>query len=314
MRHLGFTAGFVATCALVAPIAWHHLDASVEHDGRHVRPLQRSFQAGAAKVTIDVDHNLVEVGDTVTATLRAYAASPGPVKVDLAVYYTNDQWGGRVSSPPRAIDLEHLTLAAAPDGGTPVATRIKLTGTGKVNTFRIFAMPHGHKLDIWNDGMDGTDDGHPTGATDLPEVAAVPVLGWAGNDFAIAIQPEGPVIANKPVTVAVRVKNTTGHAIKRPFIELGSEVALSGVTTSDDVQIAEANADASGGDGTEPPLAAGATLVDRFTVTPTRADAKEVTLIATAFVWPDDIGTIDSGAMDAKTLAIAHPGAQVAAQ
>lgn len=297
-RHLGFLAGFVTTCAVVVPLAWHPLDASIERDGKHVRPLQQSFvTTGGAKVTLDVDHNLIAIGDSVTATLRAYADAPGQVGVDVAVYYSDDEWGGRVSSPPKAIDLEHLTLQAAPDGGKPVETRIRLTGTGKINSFRIFAMPRGHQLDIWNE--------------QTPEVAAVPVFGWGGNDLAISIHAEGPVIAGKPVTVAVRVKNTTGHAVRRPYLELGSQIAMAGITASDDVQIEDASDDPY---DYEHPLAAGRTMTRKFVVTPTSADAKQVTLIATAFVPPEDIGKTTEGAMDAKTLTIAHADGQVAEQ
>lgn len=297
-RHLGFLAGFVTTCAVVVPLAWHRLDASIERDGKHVRPLQQSFVTkDGTKVTIDVDHNLIVVGDSVIATLRAYADAPRQVGVDLAVYYSDDQWGGRVSSPPRAIDLEHLTLDAAPDGGKPVETRIKLTGTGKINSFRIFAMPRGHQLELWGD---------PT-----PEVAAVPVFGWAGNDFAISIHAEGKVVEGQPVTVAVRVKNTTGHAIRRPYLELGSQVAEAGITASDGVAIDDAGQDP---DAHDRPLAPGGTMTRKFTVTPTSDDAKQLTLIATAFVWPEDIGKIEQGAMDARTFPIAAPDGSVAEQ
>lgn len=297
-RHLGFLAGFVTTCAVVVPLAWHHLDASVERDGKHVRPLQQSFVTDdGAKVTIDVDHNLIEIGDSVTATLRAYSDAPRQVGVDLAVYYSDDEWGGRVSSPPKAIDLEHLTLAAAPGGGKPVETRIKLSGTGKINSFRIFAMPRGHQLDIWGEST--------------PDVAAVPVLGWGGNDFAISIRAEGPVVAGKPVTVAVRIKNTTGHAIKRPYLELGSQISLVGVTASDDVQIDDPSDDPA---EQERPLAPGHAMTKKFQVTPQGESGKQLTLIATAFVPLEDIGKTTEGAMDARTFTIVHPSGAVAVQ
>ena len=295
MRHLGFAAGFVATCAVLVPIAWHPLDASIEKDGKHVRPLQQEFTIDGTRVTLDVDHNLIDTGDPVNATLRAYSDTPKQVKVDVAVYYTDDEWGGRVSSPPKSIDVEHLTLSAAPHGGKPVSTRLVLNGTGKVNTFRIFAYPHGRLLDIWGGG----EDDH------TQSVAAIPVLGWSGDDFAISIRKEGRAVAGQPFTVAVRIENTTGKRMKVPYIELGTQVALSGVSAGDDFAIEDA--DASAGDHEPKTLRPGGALVKKFTVTPQDESSKQVTLIARAFIYPEDIGKIEAGAMDAKTFQIAHP-------
>src|SRR5437016_7056561 len=163
-RHNAFIAGFVVTCAIVVPIAWHPLDASLERDGKRVRPLQQEFVVDGTRVTLDVDHNLVLTGGSVNATLRAYSDTPKQVAVDLEVDYSFDLWGGRVSGPQKAIDREHFTLAAAPGGGKPVSTRLELNGKGQVSTYRIYAMPRHHDL-----GSESSND---------TEVAAVPVLAW----------------------------------------------------------------------------------------------------------------------------------------
>src|SRR5258705_9840543 len=112
-----FTAAFIATIGVLVPAAWHGTDATIEKDGKRVRPLRHEFQAGGARVTVDVDHNLIHTGDAVVVKLRAYADQPTTVAVDLTVLQSDDSFGSRVAAPPRAIDKEHFTLEAKPDGG-----------------------------------------------------------------------------------------------------------------------------------------------------------------------------------------------------
>jgi hypothetical protein len=282
-RHIAFATGFLGTCAIVIPIAWHHLDASIERDGKHVRPLQQELTIDGSRVTLDVDHNLIANGDSVIAKLHAYSDKPKQIAVDIAVYYSDDQWGSRVASPPRAIDLEHLVVAAGPDGGKGTETRLTLKGKGQVNTFKIFAMSGGHKLESAYD-----DDGET--------VAAVPVLAWSGNSYELSIKPEGKIVAGQPFVVRVHAKDHN----KAPYIELGTSIALAGVADSDDWEVKEIDQDET-------------RSYRRYQVTPKNADLKEITLIASAYEWDSEgISPITGGAMDAKTFRIEPASTKVA--
>jgi hypothetical protein len=286
-RHLAFTAGFVATCAVVVPLGWHPLDASIERDGKKVRPLQQEVVIDGVRVTLDVDHNLIHTGDEVTATLRAYSDTPKQIAIDLAVYRASDVWGSRVAGMPTRIDLEHYRLSATPEGSRSVTTRLKLAGAGwsKVNTFRICAMARGHKLGMFADDAEN-------------QTAAVGVLGWTSNDFKMSIKPEGKIVAGQPFIVDVDLRGgerKNGDALN---VELGTSIDLGGgVGAGDDYKIEEL-------DG------------NRFRVTPANADAKQVTLIANAFDYGEDISPVVAGAVEAKTFEIAPapktPGHKVA--
>jgi hypothetical protein len=170
---------FACICVLVA---WRPVDASIEKDGRHVSPPQQQLVIGTTRVTLDVDHNLVRTGDSVVATLRAYDDTAKAVAVDLVVFYSDDVWEGTEASAPKPIDLEHVTLAAAPDGGTPSTTQVKLAGSGKLNTYKIFVVPRGYDIAT---------------SYDDPAAAAIPAVAWRGNDFDISIRPHSKIVAGK---------------------------------------------------------------------------------------------------------------------
>lgn len=285
-RHIAFTAGFVATCAIVVPIAWHPLDASLERDGKRVKPLQQEFEIDGTRVTLDVDHNLVLSGGAVNATLRAYSDKRKQIAVDLEVLRSNDLWGSRVAGPERAIDREHFLLTAAPGGGKPVTTRLVLGGDGQVNTFKIMAMPRTGAVDSSNSEI---------------ALAAQPVLAWHGNDYDMAIETEGKLVAGKPFTVAVRMKNTTNQGLLHiPSIRLGTEVGLEGVEDGEFTieEIEPENAKPR----YERELPVGRVFTQRFTVTPKSNDIKQVTLVAEAFVYGQDISPVEGGAMEAQTI------------
>ncbi|HTR51726.1 MAG TPA: hypothetical protein VMJ10_13515 [Kofleriaceae bacterium] len=299
-RHTAVIAGFAAACAVVLSIGSHSVDASIEHDGRHVRPLQQSAVFAGAEVKVDVDRNLVLTGDSVVVTMRAFADVPTPVDAELEVYYSNDEWGGRVSSPPKAIDKEHITLAAAPGGGKPVQTRIKLDGAGKLDTYRIFVHERGGELDIW--------------AKDSAEVAAVDVLGWSGNDFELSIDAPKKIVAGKPFAVTVRATNTTGKRIKHaPYIHLGTAVGLYGITDREEFAIQEDDSD-DHAERYEKGFAPGEDAVERFIVTPLGdTELTDVTFVASAYVWPDDgAAPLAGGAMEAKTVRFVPPAKKLA--
>src|SRR5947199_255506 len=172
-RHRAFAAAFVATIAVLVPAAWHGTDATIDKDGKRVRPLQKEIMNDGARVTVDVDHNLVNIGDPVTVKLRAFSDTPKQVAVDMTVLQSDDMFGSRVAGPPHTIDREHFTLQATPDGGKVVDTRIAMKpneGTDKVDWFRIYIAPRGAKVDI-HGGGDDAESG----------VAALSVLGWSTN-------------------------------------------------------------------------------------------------------------------------------------
>jgi hypothetical protein len=299
-----FTAAFVATVAVIVPAAWHGLDATVEKDGKRVRPLQRTIELDGTRITLDVDHNLVTTGDSVVAKLQAFSDTPKRITVDITVMRSDDSFGSRVAAPPVAIDKEHITLDATPDGGKVAETKLTMVPTGhdnKVDWFRIIVSKHGAKLD----GDEGTNEDA------VGEVAAVGVLGWTHNDFAISIKPKGKITNGAPFDVSVRIKNTSGHAFKHtPYIHLGTSVGLYGLENREaefTVEEAETDDGASGDDGNESERAfkAGAVQVQTYTVTPQHTDLENVTLVASAFIWdgegPD---SATAGAFDAKTFRV----------
>jgi hypothetical protein len=296
-RHRTFAAAFLVTVAVIVPAAWHGLDATIDKDGKHVRPLQQEIEIDGARVTLDVDHNLVHSGDNVIAKLRAFSDTPKRVAVDLTVMRSNDTFGSRVASPPQAIDKEHFTLDAAPDGGKTVDTRLTMEPTGegnKVDYFRIYVTPKGEKPDVFGGGDDG--EGKTSGA--------VGVVGWTSDDFAISIKSKGKITNGKPFEVAVRIENTSGHALPHaPHIELGTTVALYGIAESDDFKIEGTDDDT--GDDYDNKFEAGATRVKKFKVTPQGGTAKDVTFIASAYVWAEEPGPVSEGAMEARTFKIA---------
>ncbi len=295
-----FAFSFVATVGVIVPAAWHHLDATIAKDGKHVRPLRQELEVDGARVTLDVDRNLIHTGDRVTAKLRAFSATPKRVAVDLTVLRTNDEFGSRVAAPPKAIDKEHFTLEATPDGGKVVDTQLTMVPTGdnnKLDWFRIVVTPRGEKVDVF-----GNSEGD--------SAAAVGVLGWTDNDFELSITHQGKLVAGTPFEVAVHIKNTTDHAIKHvPYVHLGTMVGLSGIEEGDDVTIEEAKSNDRYRRGIQP----GKSVVLKFTATPKHDDLKSVTFVASAFIWGDDgPSPISSGAVEARTFKLAAVNPAVA--
>ena len=288
MRHLGFVAGFCATCAVVVPLAWHPLDASIDRDGKRVRPLQQTLELDGAKVTLDVDRAIVHTGDAVHATLRAYADKPARVAVTLRVSRNVNYEGARVETPDVAIDREQFVLDAAPGGGKPVQTTLVL---GKLpdrpnltDNFKISIAPKG----------------------DPSQVAAVDVVGWSGDSLDMEIVPKGPMTADAPFKVAVRVKNTTGKKLRaRPWIRLGTSVGSGGEIAEDADDFDIAAIDTKSRDE-EPEMRAGAVITEEFIVTPKHA-GKRVTFVANASVFEMEPGPVTAGAMDIETFRLRQP-------
>jgi hypothetical protein len=303
---------FCATVAIAVPAGWHVPDADIRADGKRLRPLGESFTVDGATVKVEVDRALIMTGDSVNVTLVAESETPKKVTVDLLALQSNNYEGARVESPEIAINHEKIVLQAAPGGGKPVVTRMKLGDNpnrlGVYDNFRIYVRPRGMKLPKHEylptlDYTVGIEEG---------TAAAVRVLGWSGSSLGITIEPEGPVVAAQPVTFAVKVKNTTGRQLPRaPSISLGNDISgYGGVTTSDDFEIepVETGEDATGG-GEEVPMKRGAVVVQKFVVVPKLEGGKLLTLAAAATVWNNDIGPTLAGALDVRSFEVQPPAA-----
>src|ERR1051326_2679881 len=139
---------FLVTVGFVAPVAWHATDATIEGDGKLLRPLQQSYTVDGTRVTLDVDRELVMTGSPVIAKLRAYGAAE-QVTGDLRLLHTSNYAGERVEMPWRQEDRETLTLTAAPNGGPVVGTKLVLgkkpDQLAQVDSFKVYISPHNQK-------------------------------------------------------------------------------------------------------------------------------------------------------------------------
>ncbi len=306
-------ASFVVTVAVVVPTAWHALEADIETDGKKLRPLQQSFTIGDTVVTLDIDRSLVVTGDTIKATLVAYSDTPKPITVDLALLHSNNYAGERVEQPLAAIDREKLTLIAAPGGGKPVETALVL-GTrpdhaGQVDDFKVYVTAHGRKPPAESEYTKRPDY---RADVEAGTAAAIGVMGWSGNNLGISIKPEGPLVAGRPVTVDVRIVNTSGHTLRdEPSIQLATQLNLDGyMEPGADVAIEAIYDD---NDSKEVKVKRGEVVVRKFVVTPAKT-TKQITFVATATASDGMPGPTIAGAMDAHTFAITEPTPEVAAR
>lgn len=314
-------AACLVTIAVVVPVAWHRSDATIAADGPAVRPLRQAFTTHGVRVTVDVDRSVITTGDAVTATLHAYADAPRSVALDLTVLESRDEPGERVAPPPRAIEHEQVTLAAAADGGKGVTRRLVLgehtRHAARTSRFMVYIAPHGHAPPTPDD--DGPDY---SGQITKGVAAGFGVLAWSGDSLHLAITPEGPITGDAPFTIDLRVTNTSGRTLpEQPVFELGTELGLEGtVLDGEDFEIepiaADGSADGSDDDGDDDgdvptSFAKGAVAVQKYRVTPHHKGLDHVTFVAGAYAWPDEAGPILAGAMDIATFPI---GAQVAAK
>jgi hypothetical protein len=324
-------AAFIATVVVAVPAGWRWLDADIEKDGKRLRPLQESFTADGVTVRLDVDRSIVMTGDSVTAKLVAVGEAGKRIAVDVYAMSSRNYEGERVERPWVAIDKETVQLVAAPNGGTPVTTKIKLGERPKrralIDSFQIFAQAHGAALP--KDGFDGAEDETYHAREEAHAAAAIRVTGWSGNNLGIKIEPRGKITPNEPFTIAVRVKNTTNKTLRqRPRADLTTEATLKATYDTDgedlddrrtylkierdDTESNDGDGDAKGSDE----LAPGAEQVTLFTVTPHNVSAaqfKKVTFLASAFEnW--GLGAIDHGAYEAKTFDFAQPTANAVAK
>jgi hypothetical protein len=308
-------AGFIATVAILVPAGWHQLGANIEKDGKHFRPLQQTLEVDGATVTLDVDREVVMTGDTVTAKLVATSDTPKDIKIDLRALHSTNYAGERVERPWQQLDRETITLHAAPGGGAPVSTRIKLgkrpSRLALEDSFKIMINKHGLEPEVreFEDGGKKPDY-DALGGDDGASAAGVYIRGWSGNSLGMTIEPKGPITADAPFTIAVTIKNTTGHTLQeRPWISLSTSDELTADEDSQpvlDVQPVD-------GDDDPTPLKKNATLTQLFTVTPHGKLPKQIAFLATA-TENDGLGPHGAGAMDIVTFDVTDKTPSLAAK
>lgn len=317
----GFLASFLITAGVAVPMAWHVLDASVERDGKKLRPAQKAFTVGDTRITLDVDRSLVMTGDTVTATLHAIGPA-GPVAVDLDLLQSNNYAGERVELPPTQIDHEKLVLTALPEGGPAVTTRLRLgkkpAKRALTDSFMVYVTSHGHKAEKRD--YDGSARKLPDFAADVEagNAAAISIMGWSGNSLDVAVVAETPPSATQPFKLAVHIKNTTGRDLEAmPYATLGTDVNNGGYLGTDSVAFTidslDDESDQAWTDEGQRGLARGKEAVERFLVTPHDPNAKQLTLAVEAESSDDAPGPVTAGAMDVVTLPLSHETAPAVA-
>jgi hypothetical protein len=318
MRNHPTLAAALVTVAVIVPAGWHAVTADIQTDGKRLRPLQQSFMIGDTKVTLDVDRTVVMTGDTVIATLVAYSDRPGQVSVDLTALHSSNYEGARVEMPWTPVDHETLKLTAAPGGGVPVKTSIVL-GTrpdqpALTDDFKIYVTAHGNKPPK-REYEDGPD--YDTGLTE-GYAAATAITGWSGDNLKLSISPEGKPRGDAPFTVAVRVKNTSGHKLgHQPQVNLSTEAALAGTEAADheDARVAIAKIeDEANPEDYDREWKRGEVVTTRFRVTPRKPGLARATFLASAYEYDDLPGPTTAGAIDARTFKLSETPATVAAK
>ncbi|HET7500058.1 MAG TPA: hypothetical protein VFK02_03620 [Kofleriaceae bacterium] len=317
MRNTITLSAFLVTTAIIIPAGWRALDADIQTDGKRLRPLQESFTFDGTRVTLDVDRHVVMTGDTVKATLVAYSDTPKQVALELYALNSSNYEGSRVETPWIPIDHETIKLTAAPGGGKPVSTLIKLgerpDGPALVDNFKIYVTPRGKKPPRL-EGDDRVD--YETGVSE-GYAAAVGITGWSGDNLGMAIRTEGRPSSNQPFTVAVHIKNTSGQELVRaPYVSLSTEAALEAKEGDDRdgaaVTIEQIDAD----EATDHEVAfkRGQTMVVRYRVTPNKQGLHKMTFLARAFESDEEPGPTTAGAMDARTFTLSDATPAVAAK
>src|SRR5664279_286873 len=309
--HRTTVISFLATIGVAVPAAWHVLGADIRTDGKRLRTFQQSFTFDNTRVTLDVDRNLVQTGDKVTATLRAYGP-PRQVAIDLAVLESNNYTGERVEQPSTQLDHEKLLLTVLPDGGPAKTTTITLgprpSQLALTDSFKIYITQHGHKPEQ-TEGMNGAE---PDWSADVESgnAAAIGIIGWSGNSMKMRIVLEGVVTPNAPFVVAVKVVNTSGRMLPHhPYVSLANQINASGFMESPEEHFAieQINYDGeawdySSVDDEHDQVAVGEEIVARFRVTPKGDIGKQIALVASADAFESQPGPVIAGAMEVVTI------------
>jgi hypothetical protein len=268
-------AAAIATMAVAVPAGWHLLGADIQSDGAKVRPRQQAMQIGDTTVTLDLDRGVMAAGDRVSATLVATSAHPHKLKISLSASEDMGFGPERVEQPPSLIERRSVVLDAEPGGGPPVVQTFRLDHASKTKARYAWFY-------IDASGGQGTD------------AMSAGVATWTGNSFDAAIEPPGTIPDEGPFSIAVRIKNTTKHAIA-PHVDLGSE--LRGVTglesslwlgNNDDYKVEPIDADHA-----DYEVAPGAEQLILYRVTPARAGVRHFAFVANVL----DSETESEGAM-----------------
>jgi hypothetical protein len=315
-------AGFIATVAVLVPAGWHLLGASIEKDGKHLRPMQQTLDIDGVTVALDVDRSVVMTGDTVNATLVATSETPKDIKVDLRALHSTNYAGERVERPWQQLDRETITLHAAPGGGTPVTTRVKLgerpSQLALEDSFKIMINKHGLKPEVREFDSGGKKpDYESLAGEDGASAAGVFIRGWSGNSLGMTIEAKGPITSDAPFTIAVTIKNTTGHKLEStPYVSLSTSDQLSaGEDESQptlDVESVDHDAEVDA-DGVPKPFKKNGTFTQQFTVTPHGRLPKQIAFLASANENMG-LGPHGAGAMDIVTFDVTDKTPSVAAK
>lgn len=318
--HRTTVISFIATIGVAVPAAWHALGADIRTDGKKLRTFEQSFTFDNTRVTLDVDRNLVQTGDKVTATLRAYGP-PRQVAIDLTVLESNNYAGERVEQPQTQIDHEKLLLTVLPEGGPTKSTTIKL-GTrpsqlALTDSFRIYITQHGHKPGQ----TDGDWGSEPDWNSDVESgnAAAIGIIGWSGNSMKMRIVPEGAVTPNAPFMVAVKVVSAT-RLPHHPYFSLANQIDASGFLEAPEEHFTIEHVNADGEpydysmvDDDQDQIAAGQEVVAHFRVTPKGDIGKQIAFVASADVYESQPGPVIAGAMEIVTVPVGEAAPTITA-
>jgi len=320
--HRTTVISFLATIGVAVPAAWHVLGADIRTDGKKLRTFQQSFTFDNTRVTLDVDRNLVQTGDKVTATLRAYGP-PRQVAIDLAVLESNNYAGERVEQPSTQIDHEKLILTVLPDGGPAKATTIALgprpSQLALTDSFKIYITQHGHKPEQ-TDGNYGAEPDW-NGEVESGNAAALGIIGWSGNSMKMRIVPEGAVTANAPFVVAVKVVNTSGRVLPHhPYFSLANQISAAGFMESPEEHFTIEQIKTDGEAWDYPTLddehdqvAVNEEIVARFRVTPKGDIGKQIAFVASADAFESQPGPVIAGAMEIATVPVGEAAPAITA-
>jgi hypothetical protein len=260
----------------------------------------------------------------VTAKLVATSDTPKDVTVDLRALHSTNYSGERVERPWQQLDRETITLHAAPGGGKPVTTRIKLgdrpAELALEDSFKIMINKHGEKpIKREFDTGEKAADYDSLMGEDGASAAGVFIRGWSGNSLAMKVEPKGPITSDAPFTIAVTIKNTSGHKLaQRPWINLTTSDALSasdddGMRALDIEMVDRPADDEVDADGMPKPIKKNATVTQLFVVTPHGKLPKQIAFLATA-TENDGLGPHGEGAMDIVTFDVTDKTPAVAAR
>lgn len=303
--HRSTILGFTLAVGVLVPAGWHLLGASLEVDGKHLRPLEKSFVVDGVTVKLGIDRSVAMTGESVVATLVADGDAKD-VTVDLRLLHTSNYDGARVAFPWESIDRETLTLHAAPGGGTPVHTKLVLGKRPRKlalhDDFQVLVTRHGAEMPTREfDGAGGKTADDFERMTDDGKGAGIGIDGWSGNSLAMSIKALDPITAHEPFRIEVTVKSGANHGLRElAWIDLTSEAALSGkLDDANDVQPAlEITA-------TKPDsyTADHGVIKQVFTVTPHAALPKTITFLAST-TENQGPGPSGAGALEATTFEV----------